>query len=399
VFGEEFQREVLNDIDRFAMPESAARILNLPEKSVNLNRGLHSMPTPAHSVQKRILSQILTSAITPENPTAGWKEGTVFPLVKEMRALMLDLATRVMFGRERGSRLGELVSAYFQLRRDATSPGQIADAATIEELAAHGAALDAALRSYVRDQAGAGDGLLANLALLARAGDASMTEDQAVGHLNVLFISSTEPLAVALSWTVLILSQLPQLRAALREEMIAANGRLEGMVLMNGIIQESLRLLPPNAFMVRLTSQPARLGNVTLPAHCEVILCPFVSHRDAAAFGNPMRFQPERWKGPPPSPWIYFPFGAGGHACVGKVVAMRLLKTALAFLLSRFDLVLQDDQEVDWRLHVQFMPATDPIMAAYRVGSPEALRAGKLGGPVGNLIDLTGKLTNLTNSD
>lgn len=389
VFGEEFQREVLNDIDRFAMPESAARILNLPEKLVNLNRGLHSMPTSAHSVQKRILSQILTSAITPENPVFGWTDGAVLPLLKEMRAFMLDLAARVMFGREHGPYLGELVAAYFQLRRDATAPGQIADVPTIEALVARGFALDKALRSYVRDQASAGDGLLADLALSARMGGASMTEDEAVGHLNVLFISSTEPLAVAMSWTVLILSQLPRLRATLREEIIVANGRFEAMVLMNGIIHESLRLLPPNAFMVRLTSQPVKLGDVTLPANCEVILCPFLSHRDAAVFGDPMRFQPERWKGSPPSPWVYFPFGAGGHACVGKVVAMRLLKTALSSLLSRFDLVLQDDQKIDWRLHVQFMPATDTIFAAHRAGSPEALRAGKLGGPVGNLVDLT----------
>jgi hypothetical protein len=79
------------------------------------------------------------------------------------------------------------------------------------------------------------------------------------------------------------------------------------------------------------------LNGILLPARCEVILSPFISHRDETAFHLPNEFLPNRWRGAPPSPFVYFPFGAGGHSCIGRSIAMDIIKTALTFLLPRFD--------------------------------------------------------------
>jgi cytochrome P450 len=222
-----------------------------------------------------------------------------------------------------------------------------------------------------------------------------LSADEIVGHMNILFISSTEPLAVALTWTLLILSQLPRLRRTLRDELgavvgsaIPAGDDVERLVLLERVVNESLRVFPPNAFMVRLTAEPVLLGGFALPARCEVILCPYLSHRDAGAFERPDAFRPDRWKQPPPSPFQFFPFGAGGHACIGKALAMRMMKTALAFLLPRYDVVLAGDQEIDWRLHIQFMPKSDPAVVLSRAGSEPAPVPGKLGGPVRDMIRL-----------
>lgn len=383
-FGEEFQREILTQMDSYAMPESAARIWALPETLVNLNRGLHSLTGLEHNGQKKLLAQAIPVVPAGGFLDQGWEHGASFGVLAEMRGRMLDQAGRAMFGSEYGPRLGKLVNAFFQFRREATAPGQAANQATADALTAQGEAVDNALREYVRNHQ-ARDGALAGVARLARDGGA-LTEDQAVGHLNVLFISSTEPLAVALAWTILLLSQLPGLRSALRREAEGAP-EPEAMPLLHTVVQESLRLLPPNAFMVRLTSRPARLGPFALPERCEVILSPFVSHRDATVFGDPNGFRPERWSSETPSPFVYFPFGAGGHGCVGKTLAMRLLKGALAQMARRYDLVLQGDQEVDWRLQVQFLPAPDPVVTAYRAERREGAVGGRLGGPVGRLID------------
>jgi cytochrome P450 len=168
---------------------------------------------------------------------------------------------------------------------------------------------------------------------------------------------------------------------------IPTGSDVERLVLHDRVISESLRLLPPNAFMVRLTTEPVLLGEFALPARCEVILCPYVSHRDANAFDEPARFAPERWEQPPPSPFQYFPFGAGGHACIGKSLAMRTMKATLAFVLSAYDVVLAGDQEIDWRLHIQFMPKSDPAAMLWPAGS-ERPPAGELRGPVRAMMGL-----------
>ena len=48
VFGEAYQRAVLTDIERFVLPESAARTLGLPPALRTLNAGLHGMRGDRH---------------------------------------------------------------------------------------------------------------------------------------------------------------------------------------------------------------------------------------------------------------------------------------------------------------------------------------------------------------
>lgn len=412
VFGPELQRAVLSDIESFGMPASAAQHLKLSQKLINLNRGLHSMPVVEHAAQKRLLAGVAHSGESEVNHeqvrsaldgfSKGWAEGSKVGLLDQMRQLMLQTSSRLLFGDRYldSSGLALLLQKYFHLRREASSPANTADQESREELVAVGNSLDAELRSYVRkcrqgSNASSG-GILAKLATLELKPGRRLSEDEVVGHSNVFFVSSTEPMAVALTWILLILSQLPALRGKLRSEMkdvLGASswpaadqlGRLE---MLDRVINESLRLLPPNVFMVRLTTQPAVLNDLRLPARCEIILCPFLAHRDSEIFPRPDDFWPDRWKEATPSAFEYFPFGAGGHSCVGKNMAIRLIKTVLAFLLPRYDLTLAGDQEVDWRVHIMFMPRCDPMVTIRSLDTPVHRRAGRLGGPVGKLLNL-----------
>lgn len=371
VFGAGQHRAVLTDTETFGMPPSAARHLDLNERLTNLNRSLHSMRGEQHDAQKRVLTSVLDRESVDEDElrevlqafAAQWQPGARFGLLGTMRALTLRLASRVLFGGEH-EELSTLLEGYFHLRREAASPaagGRIGR----EELIEVGEALDDALRTYLRG--GAPGGLVGKL---ARAG---LSEDEIVGHANILFVSSTEPIAVALTWTLLILSQLPDLRARLREDAS----------LLDGVISESLRILPPNGIMVRITTRPATLAGIEVPERCEIVICPFVAHRDPARFPDPEEFRPSRWTETRPSPFQYFPFGAGGHACVGRGLALRLMHGTLTFLLARHHLLLDGDQEIDWRLHIMFMPANDPRMIV------DGLEAGMLAGPVAALLRLS----------
>lgn len=373
VFGTERQRAVLGDIETFGMPPSAARQLGLDASLTNLNRSLHSMRGEEHAAQKRVLTSVLDGARfgdLHEVLERSWRPASTFPLFAAMRALTLPLASHVLFG-EGGGQLTELLQLYFQLRREAASPAGAAGKGTREMLVETGEALDEALRRFLRTARA--DSLLGRLA------GVGLSEDEVVGHANIVFVSSTEPIAVALTWTLLILSQLPELRRELREELAAG-----GTTLLDCVLRESLRVLPPNAFMVRLTTRPVSLCGTDLPERCEVILSPFVAHRDATRFPDPDIFRPSRWLHARPSPFDYFPFGAGGHACVGRGVALQLMKSVLAFLMTRHELVLDGDQEIDWRIHIQFLPHDDPLMRLLSNGVD-----GKLRGRVAALLDFS----------
>ena len=407
VSGEAHQRAVLTDIERFVLPESAARTLGLPPALRTLNAGLHGMRGAGHEHHKQLLARMLAAvdaeamriAIAPAVQTIATRLRAGDGALSAMRALTLEASSRLLFGAAGSATVGpERLMAYFQLRREAAAPGCVVDAATRMRLIALGEAVDAGLRVYRRQVRTAPGAAEQHGALVALALTDDIDENAFVGHANVLFISCNEPVAVALTWTLLVLSQLPGLQARLRAESIASDGRdgrhgrhgpampLLETSLLKSVLSESLRVLTPNALMVRVVREPVVLGRYRLPAGCEVLLCPFLSHRDPQWFPQPQRFSPSRWTGLRPSAYTYFPFGAGGHGCVGRALALRMLHTALSALLREGVVVLDGDADVDWRVQVMLMPTVDPML---RLCDAFPAKRGMLHGGIADIIALS----------
>jgi cytochrome P450 len=170
---------------------------------------------------------------------------------------------------------------------------------------------------------------------------------------------------------------MPDLRRALREEQ----------AVLNSVVSESLRLFTPNAMMSRITTRATLLDDIPLPERCELVLCPFLAHREAKVFPRPTEFLPSRWQSTRPSPFEYFPFGAGGHTCIGRALGLKIITATLAFLMQRYELVLAYDQEIDWQIDIMFMPVNDAIVTLQEPGIADR-KAGSLRGPVTELFRL-----------
>lgn len=374
VFDAESVRRVLASEDEFVLPASAAARLALPPRLALLNRSLHSMREPEHSVHRRALAKLLgTIHVARAHAEAAmakcaarWPSAAPQPLLERLRELALTLAADVLLGPDADPELAVCLQRYFFRRRRAATGGQVGD-----DLFAVGRELDRGLRRHLR----AGGGPLAALFDTDALGGLALDEDAAAGHANILFVSASEPVAITLAWTVLLLSQQRDWRRALRADEQWASP----------VLLESLRLLPPNGFMVRLTTRTLTLAGIELPPNCEVMLCPLLSHRDPAVFERPRAFVPERWRDARPSAYEYFPFGAGIHACVGRALGMELLRAALLFLVREYEIVLDRDQAIDWRLDVMFMPRADITVRFDRRAS--TLAGGRWSGPVAELVD------------
>jgi cytochrome P450 len=390
VFGAANYQSVLTDAELFRQPISTARHISLPQNLINLNHGLHSMQGEQHDRHQRLLMNVLSDRgnegrleivqAALEKFVQGWHYHQQIPLLAEMRRLTLELSTRLLIGEqyEESAQLAELAAQYFHARRAVSSTFKSPGKATRVKLIALGTSLDESLRQYIdwsrQQKRNNDDGLLRTISSIE-----TFSDDEIVAHSNVLFMSSLEPTAVTLTWALLILSQLPDLRRRLRED--------HEQKLLDGVINETLRLLTPNALMTRLTTHSTGLNSFPIPESCEILLSPFLAHREPKHFPRPNEFTPERWQALKLSPFVYFPFGGGAHYCAGRSLATHMMKTSLAFLLRHFDLVLASDQEVDWKIDIVLLPANDPLMS---IRKPQAMPAsdGKLIGPARELIDL-----------
>ncbi len=105
------------------------------------------------------------------------------------------------------------------------------------------------------------------------------------------------------------------------------------------VIQESLRLFPSAwVLFCREALHETQLGGYRIEKGGYLFIYPWVTHRDARFFPEPLKFDPERF-----SPEriddipknAYIPFGLGPHACIGSRLAITQITMILATILSR----------------------------------------------------------------
>jgi cytochrome P450 len=186
---------------------------------------------------------------------------------------------------------------------------------------------------------------------------AAMTTRELTDEITTLIIAGHETTASALNWAWYLLSQNPQVEAALHAELDAAPDEavpslqgMEALKFTNQVIQETMRLYPPVWVISRRTIEPDTLAGFEVPAGTDVFFSPYFLQRhpqfwnDAEAF-RPQRFAEEDIAGRPKL--TYLPFSAGPHHCVGETLAVYEMLMHLYKVARRYRLVFQPDEPVE----------------------------------------------------
>ena len=158
-----------------------------------------------------------------------------------------------------------------------------------------------------------GDSLLA-----AAARSSALSREQIVSNAAVLLFGGIETTEGMIAGALLHLLERPDQLELTRE-------RPE---LLDGAIEESLRLEPAAAVIDRYATADARLGGAEIAAGELVRLSIAAANRDPAVFDDPDRFELER-----PNARRHLAFAHGPHVCVGVHLARLETRTGLAALL------------------------------------------------------------------
>ena len=224
-------------------------------------------------------------------------------------------------------------------------------------------------------------------------GQQPLSEFELLGHVGVLFAAGHETSANALTWTLFLLTQHPQIYADLCDELAPLSGtiptvdQLAHCQLLENVIKESLRVLPPVPWNARVTSQNTELLGHPLPAGTEVFLSIYQTHHSADIYAQPEQFNPRRWEQISPSPYEYQPFSAGPRLCLGATFAMLEIKLVLILLLNRFRLNFASAQPVNRVGNIVLAPQHSITM---RLTSPESPfpPGGGVRGTVRQMVEL-----------
>ncbi len=207
------------------------------------------------------------------------------------------------------------------------------------------ATIDAAIDRVIAERRASSemhDDLLARL-LHARDDEGAMTDRQVRDEAVTLFVAGHETTAIALTWTLHLLTLHPDIQTAVQAEVDALAGPptaadLPRLGLTTRIFKESMRLYPPLYAFTREAIADVQIGRYSLPRGTTVYITPYTLHRDPNLFPDPDRFDPDRFTpaaeaARPRTAWL--PFGAGPRTCIGLHFAQLEGPIVLATLLRR----------------------------------------------------------------
>jgi cytochrome P450 len=274
-------------------------------------------------------------------------------LSREMNRLTLRVVTRSLFGQVWDDD-GETAATMVELNRLFLTPPQWLRVwpgaqrrfdRTVAQLDAIMDRIIAAKRDELtRPDAATGD-LMSTLMLARDEHGQALSSRDLRDQLLTLYLAGHETTSHALTWTLYLLTQHPDVCAKLQDELAQVLGGrlptfddLPALPYTEQVIKEGLRLYPPAFTLPRRACADTQIGPYSVAKGDEVVVWVYHVHRDPRVYPEPERFRPERFSAQQEATrpkYAYLPFGAGQRACIGQMFAMLEAQLILATLLSR----------------------------------------------------------------
>lgn len=304
-------------------------------------------------------------------------DGDVRDAHTDMMSLTLDIVGKALFGADLGARAREIGECLEHVAARYSDPVAMGipgwdklPTPMNRRFQSAVARLDHIMRDLLRShRAGTtGDGKdLLSMLMAARDDDGSgMSDDQLRDETITLLLAGHETTAIALTFTWMLLSQHPSVRARLEAEVDEVFGDrtptyadLPRLVFAERIVRESMRLYPPAWSIGREAAEDVELGGKRFKAGTWFWFIPWTMHRDARWFENPERFDPDRWSGDLAKrlpKFAYFPFGGGPRQCIGSSFAMMETILCLATMAHKLRLDVVPDYRLELVTAVTLRP-------------------------------------------
>lgn len=194
------------------------------------------------------------------------------------------------------------------------------------------------------------------LSVLMNATDADtnekLTDRELRDEVVTMLFAGHETSSSALTSAMLLLQLHPEVRRRLRDDVdsVLAGGPatmsdLPALPYGKQVMEEVLRLEPPAWMGQRRAVEDDKIGGYHIPAGTSVMYSYYHAHRNPECWDRPDVFDPDRFAADAVAARdrnVYLPFGAGSHICIGNAFAMMEMQLALATIMSRFELTIEN---------------------------------------------------------
>lgn len=405
-FGPEYNRWVLGDTTTYrTTPQTAGGPPNSALRRIR--HGLTAMNGEEHRQQRQLVMPLFTKqavdgyrdaavAIT-QAMIDSWPTDRPVDMAREMRRLTLRTSSHVLFGRDEptlADAMGTMIQELFERNFEPWCwlfpfdwPGT-----PFRRLLRHAERIESMLWQRIRHRQSEPTDRPDILDRLIQAHAAGAMSDTALlGQATILFAASYETQANSMTWTLFLLAQHPQIAQDLMDELSPLGGvpptveQLERLPLLDAVVKESMRILPAVPYTIRAVTQPTELGGVPLAVEDRVVCSHYVTHHMPELYRHPRCFDPGRWFTIRPTPFEYLPFSAGQRVCIGRYMAMMLMKVSLAMIVQQRSLRMLEGARIDRTVKVTMGPRRGLPMWVRPRG--EVWAEAELRGNIGEMVE------------
>lgn len=174
-----------------------------------------------------------------------------------------------------------------------------------------------------------------------------------VDQVAMLFLAGHETSASALTWSLHLLANSPDIQERMLDEVKTVIGDrsaeptdIKKLELAQHVFRETLRLFPPVGFIARESVDPCTMRDKAVPAKACVMVAPWLIQRHRKMWAQPDAFDPDRYSREDSQAAsreslrdAYLPFGMGPRVCLGAAFALQEAVLILASLIRHYRLV------------------------------------------------------------
>jgi len=170
--------------------------------------------------------------------------------------------------------------------------------------------------------------------------------DELVDHICMLFLAGHETSASALTWSLYLVSECPDIQQKIYAEIceVTKGGEInfthiKKLKFTFDVFREALRLYPPVGFFLRTASEDTCMRDREVKKDAMVMVSPWLIHRHQDQWKCPHQFMPERFAENDAKESLkssYLPFGKGQRLCIGQGFANQEAVLILANLIRNF---------------------------------------------------------------
>lgn len=342
-------------------------------------KGLLNMDDPEHARDRKMMNPgFATSYMERYLPimrrviaerVADWAAREVVDVYQEARKITFDVAAEALAGIRTGAEVDRLRELFYRILGAQFTAGIQSEEEWMAYMRPIRAELDELLLRMIAERRNAPEGEHPNdvLALLVHARDAEgrgLSDEQLLGHLNILLVAGHETSTTLSAWLFYELAAHRDVLARVQAELDAALPdpdvpasieTLRGLRVLGNAMSETGRLHPPAGIVPRGVVKPFEFAGYTIPAGTFVFCAIAASHRLPSVFRDPDHFDPDRFAPPreedKATPYSLITFGGGPRVCIGMNFAQTEIKALAAHVL---------------RTHtVEALPGREPMAVYY----------------------------------